>query len=76
MMQRAYILISCNVGAEQEVLAELKKIGEIKTATITYGDYDIVAKVETDSEEAMAQIISSRIRQLQNIRSTVTLHVI
>lgn len=76
MMQRAYILISCNVGAEQGVLAELKKIGEIKTATITYGDYDIVAKVETDSEEAMAQIISSRIRQLQNIRSTVTLHVI
>lgn len=76
MMQRAYILISCNVGAEQEVLAELKKIGEIKTAMITYGDYDIVAKVETDSEEQMAQIIFSKIRQLQKIRSTVTLHVI
>jgi uncharacterized protein with GYD domain len=75
MMQIAYILISCNVGSEQEVLSELKKIREIKTAMITYGEYDIVARVETDSGEQMAQMISSKIRQLQKIRSTVTLHV-
>jgi len=75
MMQTAYILISCNVGAEQEVLAELKKIGEIRTAMVTYGEYDIVAKAETESEDQMGKLISSKIRQLQKIRSTVTLHV-
>lgn len=75
MMQTAYILISCNVGAEQEVLVELKKIGEIRTAMVTYGEYDIVAKAETESEDQMGKLISSKIRQLQKIRSTVTLHV-
>ncbi len=75
-MQAAYILISCNMGSEQDVLLEIKKIPEVKTAIITYGEYDIVARVETDSEEQMAQLISSKIRQLQSIRSTVTLHVI
>jgi len=75
-VQAAYILISCNMGSEQDVLLEIKKIPEVKTAIITYGEYDIVARVETDSEEQMAQLISSKIRQLQSIRSTVTLHVI
>ena len=75
-MQTAYILISCNMGSEQDVLSELKKIPEIRTAIITYGEYDIVAKAEAESEDQMGQLISSKIRQLQKIRSTVTLHVI
>jgi DNA-binding Lrp family transcriptional regulator len=75
-MMQAYILISCNVGAEHEVLLEVRKIPEIKTALITYGEYDIVAKAEAQSEEQMGNIISSKIRQLQKIRSTVTLQVI
>jgi DNA-binding Lrp family transcriptional regulator len=76
MMQTAYVLISCSVGSEQDALSELKKIPEIKTAIITYGEYDLVARIEADSESQLAQIISSKIRQLQKIRSTVTLHVI
>lgn len=75
-MQTAYVLISCNVGSEQDVLSQLKTIQEVRTALITYGEYDIVARVETDSEEHMAQLFSSKIRQLQKVRSTVTLHVI
>lgn len=75
MMQTAYILVSCNVGAEQEVLSELKKIDGIRTAMVTYGEYDIVAKAETESEDLMGKLISSKIRQLQKIRSTVTLYV-
>ncbi|MFY9300482.1 MAG: Lrp/AsnC ligand binding domain-containing protein [Candidatus Nitrosotenuis sp.] len=75
MTQTAYILISCNVGSERDVLSELKKIPEIKSAMVTYGEYDIVAKAEADSEDKMGQLISSRIRQLQKIRSTVTLYV-
>jgi DNA-binding Lrp family transcriptional regulator len=75
-MMQAYILISCNVGAEHEVLLEVRKIPEIKTALIAYGEYNIVAKAEAQSEEQMGNIISSKIRQLQKIRSTVTLQVI
>jgi uncharacterized protein with GYD domain len=74
-MQIAYILLSCDMGSEHEVLSELKAVSGIKTAIITYGDYDIVAKVEATTAQEMANIISSKIRQLQKIRSTITLHV-
>jgi DNA-binding Lrp family transcriptional regulator len=62
------------VGSEHEVLEQLRALAEIKDAIMTYGDYDIVAKIETGSEQQMDNLISS-IRQLQKIRSTVTLHV-
>ena len=75
-MQTAYVLISCVMGAEHDVLEQIKSIPQIKTAMITYGEYDLVAKVETESAQEMANLISSQIRQLQKIRSTITLHVI
>ncbi|HEX9845703.1 MAG TPA: Lrp/AsnC ligand binding domain-containing protein [Candidatus Nitrosotenuis sp.] len=73
-MVQTYILLSCSVGSEHEVLEQLRALAEIKDAIMTYGDYDIVAKIETGSEQQMDNLISS-IRQLQKIRSTVTLHV-
>jgi len=73
-MVQTYILLSCSVGSEHEVLEQLKALAEVKDAIMTYGDYDIVAKIEAGSEQQMDKLISS-IRQLQKIRSTVTLHV-
>ncbi len=76
MTHTAYVLISCAMGEEQTVLEQIKSIPQIKTAMITYGEYDLVAKIHTESQQEMASIISSQIRQIQKIRSTITLHVI
>lgn len=72
---QTYILLSCNVGAEQEVLSALKKTSGIIDVIMTYGDYDIVAKAETATANEMDVLITTKIRQLQKVRSTVTLHV-
>jgi DNA-binding Lrp family transcriptional regulator len=74
-MVQTYILLSCSVGSEHEVLEQLRALAEVKDAIMTYGDYDIVAKIEAGSEQQMDQLISSKIRQMQKVRSTVTLHV-
>lgn len=76
MTQIAYVLISCAMGQEHYTLEQIKAIPQVKTAMITYGEYDIVAKIEANSAQELAQIISSQIRQIQKIRSTITLHVI
>jgi uncharacterized protein with GYD domain len=76
MTQIAFVLISCMIGQEHHVLEQLKPISQIKSAIITYGEYDLVAKIEAESAQEMASLISSQIRQIQKIRSTITLHVI
>lgn len=74
-MEKAFILISCEIGNENELLSEIQKIEEISNVMITYGDYDIVAEAETESAQSMDELITSKIRKFDKIRSTITLRV-
>ena len=74
-MEKAYMLISCEIGEEHSIYSQLKEIPEIKDCIITYGSYDLVVKFETNTAEEMTKIISSKIRKLDKIRSTITLRV-
>ena len=74
-MEKAYMLISCEIGEERSLYSQLKEIPEIKNCLITYGSYDVVAEFVTDSASQINEIIISKIRKLPNIRSTITLRV-
>ena len=74
-MEKAYILVSCEIGTENELASKLEKINEVKHVTITYGDYDIVIEADTDNAAKMDELITSQIRKLEKIRSTITLRV-
>jgi DNA-binding Lrp family transcriptional regulator len=74
-MEKAYMLISCEIGEEQSLYSQLKEIPEIKSCLITYGSYDVVAEFVTDSASQINDIIISKIRKLPKIRSTITLRV-
>ena len=74
-MEKAYILLSCEIGKEQELASQLHTINEIKNVMITYGEYDIVVEAETENPEKMDNLITSKIRRLEKIRSTITLRV-
>ena len=74
-MTKAFMLISCQIGDEQLIYSKLHKIPEIKNCLITFGSYDVVAEFETKSSHELTDVISSKIRQMENIRSTITLRV-
>ena len=74
-MEIAYILFSCEIGNENELASLLSKLDEIKEVIITYGDYDIVVKAQTSNSTQMDNLIISKIRKFEKIRSTITLRV-
>ena len=75
-MEKAYILIGCELGAENEVVEKLKRIDKIKDARVVYGDYDIVVEAETETEAQMDNLITKKIRRIAKVRSTMTLGVV
>ena len=75
-MEIAYVLIQCDLGAEMQIINEIIKISEIKEVRGTYGIYDVFCKVQADNKEELDQIITNKIRKIQKIRSTITLHYI
>lgn len=72
-MEKAFLLLSCEIGTENDLVTKLKSIPQITNVMITYGDYDIVAEAETSNTEEMDSLITSQIRKLEKIRSTITL---
>jgi DNA-binding Lrp family transcriptional regulator len=73
ILSSAYVLINCDLGAEEKVITELKSVGRVKEMHGVFGAYDIIAKVEAPSSEMVRDIITSRIRRIDRIRSTLTL---
>jgi len=74
-MNISYVLIVCEVGAEKSILAELKSLESVKEISGLFGSYDIIVKLEATSEEELEDIVVSKIRNLKNIRTTLTLIV-
>ncbi|HEV2193171.1 MAG TPA: Lrp/AsnC ligand binding domain-containing protein [Nitrosopumilaceae archaeon] len=75
-MEKAYVLIGCELGSENDIVSKLSKMDKVKDARIVYGDYDIVVEVETETEAQMDSIITKKIRKLDKVRSTMTLGIV
>ncbi len=75
-MPEAIVLINTDIGAEEEVLKQLLSIEGVKEAYMVYGVYDIVAKINVDSTEKLKEIVSSKIRKIPKVRSTLTMLVV
>ncbi|MCX8189190.1 MAG: Lrp/AsnC ligand binding domain-containing protein [Nitrososphaeria archaeon] len=75
-MVRAIVLINVEIGYEGEVLNSIRKVEGVIEALAVYGNYDIVAKVEAGSIEKLNQIITGKIRKIENVKSTQTMIVV
>jgi DNA-binding Lrp family transcriptional regulator len=75
-MPIAFVLINAELGAETDLLNQLKNMESVKYVYVLYGAYDLVVKVEASDNETLKRTISNNIRQLKNVRSTLTMTVI
>lgn len=75
-MQMGYVLLNCDLGAEEYILEELKRIPQVKKAFITFGSYDIIVEIHAQTPEDFDKAISLRIRSLSRVISTMTLKVV
>ena len=69
----AYVLINCDLGAEESIIEELKKLDQIQEVFETVGTHDLMAKLESEHLEKIREIITWNIQKLDKVRSTVTL---
>ena len=72
----AFVLINADLGAEEELVRELKSIEHVKEVYVVYGVYDIVAKIEADTMEKVKETITWKIRRLEKVRITLTMIVV
>jgi DNA-binding Lrp family transcriptional regulator len=54
-MPTAYVLINCDLGSEEEIIKEIKKLPEAVEVSGVYGVYDIISKIRSDSLHDLRQ---------------------
>ena len=72
----SFVLINADLGAEDDLLKDLRGIEFVKEVYIVYGVYDIVVKIEADTLEKVKETITWKIRRLEKVRSTLTMIVV
>ena len=74
-MPQAFVLMNAELGSEDSIVNELKKIEGVKDVYQVYGVYDIVAQVESNTMERVKETITWKLRKLNGVKSTLTMIV-
>ncbi len=72
-MTTAFVLIKSDLGAEQKVIEQLEKLEQVVRIDRTFGDYDMVVKMESEHIEKIRETISRNIKKIDKVRATRTL---
>jgi hypothetical protein len=72
MADRAYILIHVAPGQTSQVVRALGEIKQIKTIDPCWGKPDIIAIVEVPDQDALTQLVLSRIHSIEGVSQTDT----
>ncbi len=75
-MHVGFVLLNCDLGAEEYILDELNQVPQIKNAYVTFGAYDVIAEIHAESQEEFEKTVSMHVRRLTRVVSTMTLNVV
>ena len=75
-MPKAYVLLNVESNSEDSVLKQLREIDIVAEAYVSYGVYDIIVKVHSETMDEMKEAISNKIRKIKQVRSTLTLIIV
>ena len=70
------VLINCAIGSEKHIISKLNNLSGVEEVSEVNGVYDIIVKVNSDSIDKLKETITTGIRRIDTVRSTLTLIVI
>ncbi|MBJ07616.1 MAG: AsnC family transcriptional regulator [Euryarchaeota archaeon] len=73
MTSLAWILISCEPGRERDVYLQLLDMPVVSEVSVVYGELDLVARIDFESEREMSKTLIEEMRHVEGIRKTETL---
>jgi DNA-binding Lrp family transcriptional regulator len=69
----AFVLFKVSSGTEREVCQKLIEFDEVLQADIIFGEFDVIAKIETQDLSVLEEFVSEKIRTVSNVLVTSTM---
>jgi DNA-binding Lrp family transcriptional regulator len=74
-MVSAFLLVNCHFPFDVRIAAEISKLSYVSSVYRIEGRYDLLVKLNADTEEKLKQRISSDIETIRDIDATITLTI-
>jgi DNA-binding Lrp family transcriptional regulator len=68
----AYILIQTEVGRASDVAAKVGRLPGVSSADAVAGPYDVIARAEADTIDALGRFVVSRVQPIDGVTRTLT----
>jgi DNA-binding Lrp family transcriptional regulator len=72
-MITSYTLARVLPAKDKEVYSKVKVFDEVKEVILTYGEYDLILKIESNSLEDLDHFVFNKLRTIDGISTTTTL---
>ena len=72
-MAVGYVLVNVSPGQEYDAFQSIKNIENVVDATLLFGDYDIIIKLEAETLGVIAKTVVDIIRQVPGVIDSKTL---
>lgn len=72
-MITSYTLVRILPAKDEEVYRTVKTYPEVKEVILTYGEYDLIIKIELNSLEELDHFIFNKLRTTDGVEVTTTL---
>jgi DNA-binding Lrp family transcriptional regulator len=69
---KAYVMIKIRPGEAKEVVRRLRETAHVLEANMTFGPYDAVAVIDSDSLSGLGTLIASAIQPMPGVEQTLT----
>lgn len=69
---RAYLLIETQAGTSNDVLQNLKSLEQTVQVDRVTGPYDIICVIETDSLNALGEIVRDKVHAMNGVTRTMS----
>lgn len=72
-MVTSYTLVRVEPAKDNILYEKIKGLSEVKEVITTYGEFDMIIKIEVDSLNDLDNFVFSKLRTIEGIESTTTL---
>ena len=73
LVEKAYVLINCELGAEGKISEEVRNMDYVKEISGVFGNYDLIVKLECKNVDGISETIAKKIRKIDKVNCTTTL---
>ncbi len=72
----AFVLVQTEVGAAADVAEEIGALEGVLSAEAITGPYDVIARLQADSVDALGRLVVSRIHLVEGVTRTLTCPIV